>query len=180
MFATPAQCLARPTAHGLAREFRRFGAPGAEGRLPCRRSRDRSVGGPMVLNQCAVRMSVALCRSMNDDIFGPYDGGLHSDQCCAGPVPCRHISSAQTLFRHLQRKLGFAFERLATGAAGISGRKGIVFFDDVFIRRNGTAGDHIDFWDGRTYTNEATGAGAPTGDLPMFDDARRGVWFCQL
>ncbi|MFT4792677.1 MAG: hypothetical protein ACJAVR_000086 [Paracoccaceae bacterium] len=168
--------LIRPSAHDVSREFLRFGGGGAGGRRPCSRT-----GGRSVANQCAVRMSIALSRAKGQDILADYTGGaLHSGACCTGGDPYPHITSAQTLFRHLRDVLGFQFERLSGGAAGITGRKGILFFDDVFVRSNGTAGDHIDFWNGSTYTNEATGTGAPTGNLPMFDDARRGVWFCQM
>jgi hypothetical protein len=167
--------LIRPSAHDVDREFRRFGAI-AGGRTPCSRAGERAVR-----NQCAVRMSVALSRAKGKDILADYGGGaLHSANCCEGADAYPHITGAQTLYRHLRDALGFKFTRLTGGAAGLGMRKGLLFFDDVFIRDNGTAGDHIDFWDGRTYTNEATGTGAPTGDLPMFDNARRGVWFCQL
>lgn len=149
--------------------------------MPCRRSRDPGIGGPQVRNQCAVRMSVALCRAMGEDIFGPYDmGGLHGARCCAGEDEDkhRHITGAQGLFTYLRGTLRFPFRQIA-GADEIRPHKGIVFFDDVFTRKNGTRGDHIDYWNGRTYTNAATGAGAPSGDLDMFDDAAR-IWFCQL
>jgi len=172
--------IIRPLARELEREYMRFGPSGHDGRFPCRRSRDRGIGGPRVDNQCAVRMSVALSRSRGLNILEYYTGdALHSAACCAAPNPYPHISSAQTLFRHLQRVLLFSFTEVTGGASAIAARKGIIFFDNVFERDDGTRGDHIDYWNGQTYMNNATGAGAPRGRLRMFDDAPH-VWFCEL
>ena len=93
----------------------KFGMPGSEGRAPSRRSRDPGVGGPKVRNQCAVRMSVALCRSMNADIFGADDD------------KCRHIASSETLFNYLRETLNFTFEPIGTNYSLIP-QPGIIFF----------------------------------------------------
>jgi hypothetical protein len=73
----------------------------------------------------------------------------------------------------------FSFTEVGGGASSIAGDKGIIYFDNVFGRDDGTRGDHIDFWNGSTYMNNATGAGAPRGNLSMFNDANE-IWFCKL
>lgn len=172
--------IIKPLARELEQEYLRFGPSGHDGRYPCRRSRDHGISGPKVRNQCAVRMSVALSRARNLNILEFYDGGaLHSARCCAGPNPYPHISSAQTLFNHIRRVLLFDFTAVTGGASAIANRKGIIFFDNVFERSNGTRGDHIDYWNGQTYMNNATGAGTPNGNLRMLNDAS-GIWFCAL
>lgn len=174
------QSLAKPSALRLGWEYMKFGMPGSEGRAPCRRSRDPGVGGPKVRNQCAVRMSVALCRSMNADIFGAYDGGsLHSGHGCAGADDdkCRHIASSETLFNYLRETLNFTFEPIGTNYSLIP-QPGIIFFQNISGFRAGV-GDHIDYWNGRTYFNAVSGTGGPSGNLNLFRRASR-VWYCRL
>ena len=173
-------CLARPTAIGLEREYQRFGPPNSETRAPCRRSRDPGVGGPKVRNQCAVRMSVALCRSMNGDIFDAYtEGALHSARCCAGrdADKYRHITSSETLYTYLSGTLNFRFSPAGTDPGSLR-HPGIIFFQNIQGFRNG-AGDHIDYWNGQTYFNAVTGEGGPSGALTLFNRASR-VFFCRL
>lgn len=132
----------------------KFGMPGSEGRAPCRRSRDPGVGGPKVRNQCAVRMSVALCRSMNADIFGADDD------------KCRHIASSETLFNYLRETLNFTFEPIGTNYSLIP-QPGIIFFQNISGFRAGV-GDHFDYWNGRTYFNAVSGTSGPSGNLNLF------------
>ena len=168
-FTLTRQCLSKPTAQGLEEAFNLFGAPGSSGRAPCRRVR----------NNCAVRMCVALSRSMNVDILGAYTGGLvHSGRNCMGEEKFRHIAGSRDLYRYLQTSLGFQFVRLNANGEPPQG-KGILFFSNCFTRENGTTGSHIDYWNGRTYTNAATGTGGPRGRLRLFDSADR-VYFCRL
>lgn len=168
--------LFRPSAHLVEKEFNDF-ASRAGGREPCKRASAPS-------NQCAVRMSVALCRAMGKDIFRQYpDSDLHSAKCCDGVEKHRHVGSAQGLFEHLSKNLPFHFRKLnKDGAmAEIADLKGILFFDHIkgFIRKGGSNGDHIDYWDGKKYSNSARGARAAGGSLSLFKRART-IWFCQL
>ena len=170
-------CLERPTAEGLAQEFVNFGLPHTEGRYPCRRSRDLDIGGPRITNQCAVRMSVALCRSMNNDIFGAFTGGnVHSTNCCSGENKFRHITRAQSLFDYLNDTLNFNFQRVGSSPAELSGRKGILFLRHCF---RGGRGSHIDYWNGTTYTNSASGNAAASSSLGLFRTSSD-IYFCAL
>ncbi len=102
----------RATAARLEAEFNKFRTIN-DGRFPCRRSRPGGPSGMRVKNQCAVRMSVALCRAVEGDIFGNFKGkNLHSPRCCAGgeEVPHRHITSATDLKKYLQ-SIGYTFKR---------------------------------------------------------------------
>jgi len=174
-------CLRRPTAAGLEAEFTVYNTTG---RFPCTRS--NSAGGRRVVNQCAVRMSLALCRSMGHDILGSYPprtGNLHSDRCCANrsatdPQNYRHSTRAVELRDYLANTLGFRFEVIGSDPAVISApneRKGIIFF----LNLDGGTGSHIDYWNGSSYTNEYSGSNAPNSNLPMFRDAQR-VELCEL
>ncbi len=182
MSFTPVRaCLRRPTATGLAAEFAIFRA---NGRFPC--TRLNSGGDRRVANQCAVRMSIALCRSMGHDILGLYprgDGNRHSSSCCAprsaiDPHAVTHVTRAVSLKNYLANSLGFRFEVLGSDPSAISEtneRKGIIFF----LHLDGGTGSHIDYWNGSIYTNEYSGSSAPTSDLPMFRTAES-VSFCEL
>ncbi len=172
-FSMSRQCLSKPTAEGLEEAFKLFGVAGAPARAPCNRIR----------NNCAVRMCVALSRSMNVDVLGAYTGGMvHSGRNCMGAEKFRHISSSQELFNYLRGSLGFSFVRLNTDGPSPSG-KGILFFRNCFHRARDAEGvnrgDHIDYWNGQAYTNAATGTGAPRGRLDLFERADR-VYFCRL
>ncbi len=182
--------LIKPFAFDVEREYRSFGTSGADTRFPCRRSRDAGIGGPRVDNQCAVRMSVALSRAKRQDILEYYRGAaLHSARCCAGSEKYSHISSAKTLFNHIRNVLNWNFEEVRGGESSLARPKGkgIIFFDTIstFARKDaqgrvtGEYGDHIDFWNGQTYMNRATGSGTPSSSLNLFGDSKS-VWFCQL
>lgn len=173
-------CFAVPTAKALEREFLAFGRPRSDDRYPCRRSRDIGPGlsGPRVQHQCAVRMSVALCRSMNVDIFSSYrGGGIHSARCCAGSRQFRHLTRAQNLFDHLENTLLFDFQPCG-GLTELLNIKGIIFFRHCF--NTGNRGSHIDYWNGITYTNSAAGNAAASRGLPLFQNATGGVFFFRL
>lgn len=170
--------ISAPVARDLEVQYRLFGDPDKPGRKPCLRG-THGHHGHVVHNQCAVRLGVALSRCLKQSIFDGYLGhDLHSAACCASPNPYPHISSASGIYKHLHRTLQFHFVHIKA-ATEIQGKKGILFFEGVYKRDNGSAGDHIDFWDGRTYTNQATGTGAPRGKLTMFGNAAS-IRFCEL
>lgn len=174
-------CLRRPTAAGLEAEFAVYDT---NGRFPC--TRTDATGGRRVDNQCAVRMSIALCRAMRHDILGSYPpntGNLHSARCCASrsatdPQATRHSTRAVELRDYLANTLGFRFETIGSDPSVISSpnvRKGIIFF----LNLHGGNGSHIDYWNGSSYTNEYSGSRRPNSNLPMFRQAQR-VDFCEL
>ncbi len=201
----------RPMASRLEAEFAKFRTE-TDGRMPCRRSRSGGPSGPRVKNQCAVRMSVALCRAANGDIFGDYHGGnVHSPSCCAGGEEAqhRHITSATDLKEYLKFQ-GFNFKPVLNEdiikshesknntrykdrykkrhpnskekdiakeiAKPISGQRGIIYFRHCF-QNDGRIGSHIDYWNGTTYTNAATGDGK--GGTDLFFRAKS-IVFCSL
>ena len=96
----------------------------------------------------------ALCRSMNADIFGADDD------------KCRHIASSETLFNYLRETLSFTFEPIGTNYSLIL-QPVIIFFQNISGFRAGV-GDHIDYWNGRTYFNAVSGTSGPSGNLNLF------------
>ena len=148
-------------------------------------------------NQCAVRMSVALERcgfslsafgSANDDRWNRGRGRrVHRDRAgCRLNVP--HVLGASELARYIRAIFGGTTERFCGGRASayavdvLQGRRGIVYFNNCFTRRNGTAGDHIDLWDGREYWNMklrvSAGGGVPARSS-LFERSDE-VWYFVL
>ncbi len=115
--------LPRPSASGLAAEFVKFRI---DGRMPC--NRVKSDGKRKISNQCAVRMSIALSRSIGDDILVNYRDFfkrkissddlplIHSQDCCAGAEENRypHITGATHLKDYLKSQ-GFTFLPVKNG-----------------------------------------------------------------
>lgn len=200
----------RPSAARLEREFNNFPAKPKSGRRPCMRTKknqhDKEV--PFIKHQCAVRMSVALSRSMGRDILEDFNGeNKHSKRCCKEErgIPYAHITGATPLLKHLKKgSLGLTFEEYKNikphkiKPSQFERRKGIIFFVDCFdkkmkkdgknvpfTRPDGTTGfkrsrgSHIDYWNGSTYTNRASGVGEPQKDLNLFEDATK-IYFCEL
>ena len=205
--------LRTPTAAGLDREFACFRTI-PQGRLPCRRSRAKGITGPIIHNQCAVRMSVALSRSMGRDILENYTGKLkHKIDCCAGDNPAPHITGSTDLLKHLENTLKFKFEEYNSKShTQLKNRKGIIFFKRCFTKflrdendkkiplrdeegvikinekgkvrgyqrdKSGKKGSHIDYWNGETYTNAATGSASASKKLVLFKRAEK-IYFYEL
>ena len=129
--------LQTPTAARLERAFTYFRIDN-KGPMPCRRNRDLGISGPRVHNQCAVRMSVALSRSMGRDILDTYtDGEKHSEKCCTEEhgTPYSHITGATPLLEHLESNLGLTFEKYKKiKPSQLEKRKGIIFFKNCFSK----------------------------------------------
>jgi hypothetical protein len=112
-----------------------------------------------ITNQCAVRMSVALVRcGFSLEAFTPR-GRVHRGRCGLS-VP--HVLGAHELERYLRRIMGTPLEYFnlqRTRAVGrqiyqsLLRKKGIIYFNDMFTRPDGTGGDHIDLFNGEVCYN---------------------------
>lgn len=140
-----------------------------------------------VTNQCAVRMSVALKRCGFDLGAFKNQKRIHkSRRSCSLSVP--HVLGARELAQYLSQMWGVPerFKGKAVNSAPdvLKGRKGVIYFDNCFIRKGSTkkTGDHIDLWTGETYYNEvikvSAGGRAKVG-TPLFGESRE-VWFFPL
>ena len=172
-----------PTASVLLREYRRF--RDVQG-LPC---------GQGITNQCAVRMSVALMRSDIGFFFDRsrirYTHTASNRRCGTGVA---HNTSASRLIGYLRGI--WTFQRYTKSGSqtaeqierALSGRPGIIYFEDCFERADGSAGDHIDFWDGSRVMNDRLDYNGPgeraAGDGPSsgrwFRNIRRNLWFLAI
>lgn len=162
-----------PTASALLSEYRRFREVNG---LPC---------GQNITNQCAVRMSVALMRC---DIGFHFDRTrirythTASNRRCGTGVA--HNTSASRLIAYLQRF--WSFQRYSKSGSNaltaaqiqqaISGRPGIIYFEDCFRRTDGTSGDHIDFWDGSRVMNDRLDFNGP-GEREAGEGPSSSRWF---
>lgn len=163
--------MQRPSGSKLWKEYQQF-----EGnRQPCARG---------VLNQCAIRMSVALGRSNCDfDFRGWTLGFVHNGGACSELPP--HVTSSRNLAHYLQR-LGLHFEiyrksntlSVADIKQRILGRMGIIFFEYCFGVNNSNS--HIDFWNGKAFMNQvlrtSVGGGLPHS-TDLFTAAQGRIWF---
>ena len=158
------QCVVRPSWRLMERGYEDFKAD----RFPCKAG---------VTNQCAVRMSVALGRAGFDlEGFSPPQRVHRNRPECQLSWP--HVLGAEELMRFLEEALSLPRpETLQAGRGGVrrgtlSGRRGIIYFNNCFAREAGGAqtGDHIDLWNGTNYYNEIFGGGATGADVgPLFD-----------
>lgn len=139
--------------------------------------------GSSYRNQCAVRMSVALGRAgFNLDTF-PDKNRVKTREFL--PVP--FVVGAHELARYIESKLGRA-DRLrpknsSADSLTAEGRRGIIYFNDCFKRGDGSAGDHIDLWNGNSYFNQINnlpaGAEDPSSSGNLFRKSNA-VWFWDL
>jgi len=130
-------------------------------------------------------MSVALLRC---------DIGLHFDKkkikymhsasnkgCGTGVA---HNASASRLIKYLREI--WTFQRYSkTGAGALTAeqiqrtltyKSGIIYFEDCFKRKDGSAGDHIDFWDGTHVMNDLLDYNGP-GEREPGDGVSSARWF---
>ncbi len=107
-----------------------------------------------IVNQCAVRMSVALVRcGFSLEAFTPRER-VHRGRC---GLQVAHVLGAQELERYLRRIMGTPLEYLNLTRSRrvgnsiyqtIQNKKGIIYFNNMFTRPDGTGGDHIDLFNG--------------------------------
>ena len=154
-------------------------------------------------NHCAVRMSIALVRSgsITFDYFGSnsdhrsnrghsdrvHHRGTSGSNSCGLDLP--HVPGASELAHHIRAIWGTTcqvFRDTSLASASMTGRHGIVYFENCFHRstdpRGVNRGDHIDLWDGTEFWNIKLGKSAGGGlnsDAPLFDRASQ-VWFIPL
>ena len=143
-------------------------------------------------NQCAVRMSIALGRSgFGLESFRPRDR-VHSGNGNCQTNGLKHVLGANELARWLTDSLADpVIIRPQGGAQGcahaaqeLSGRKGIIYFNNCFAREPGgpQVGDHIDLFTGTQYYNQIIhpqAGGDETTGGSLFGRADQ-VWFWTL
>lgn len=137
---------------------------------------------PQVKYSCAVRLSVALVKEGFD--FADFKPQKRVHRGRRNDVPEPHVPGATELARYLGKKWGepTRVRGRNKSRASFYGRPGIVYFNDCFKRNDGTAGDHIDLWNGWHYMNEALGLSADGGVSRREDLFRRAnwIWFFRL
>jgi hypothetical protein len=125
-----------------------------------------------ILNQCAVRLSLAMARcAFSFDLFEPPHRIHQGRKACELDAP--HIVGADELHRFLM----YVWDAGLKGKGSefierIKGKPGIVYFDNCFIRpgEETKKGDHIDLWTGEKIYNQklylkAGGDTTPHSDL---------------
>ncbi len=152
--------MMRPSGADLWREYLKFDGD----RQPCKR--------PGIVNQCAVRMSVALGRCNCKFDFHQWTLGFVHDKAgvCRDLPP--HVTNASNLVRYIESQgLHFEIYQKSTTLSAeaikqrVRGRTGIIYFQHCF----GTHGSHVDFWDGKEFMNQLLRVSAG-GDLPSGSD----------
>lgn len=168
------QCVIRPTYQNMKKAYDEYKTTTT---APCESG---------VVNQCAVRMSVALGRcGFSLDAF-PNPWRVHRGRAaCDCNFP--HVLGAHELANYLRQlwrpDLEYRGRTLRNAYSELSGKRGIIYFNDVFVRANGSAGDHIDLWDGVNIYNQIlktdVGGGVGHHTQKMFRKANR-IWFFKL
>jgi len=169
------QCVVKPQYNLMKTAYDSYRADSA----PCKKG---------AVNQCAVRMSVALVRCGLDFQAFPDPARVHNGwRSCRNSIP--HVMGANELARYLQTLIGsprvFTTAQRAEAESRIRGSKGIIYFDNCFRRNGQTAkrGDHIDLWTGQKYYNQIikVGAGGDAGvNAELFEKSDGGIWFWPL
>ncbi|REJ77944.1 MAG: hypothetical protein DWQ47_16430 [Acidobacteria bacterium] len=167
-------CVTKPSFHFMNMAYNDYKVDNA----PCKAG---------VTNQCAVRMSVALNRCGFDLEAFKNQKRIHKNRkSCKLTVP--HVLGARELAKYLSESWGppikFAGGGVESAPFVFHRRKGVIYFDNCFIRKGQTkkTGDHIDLWTGITYYNEiikvSAGGSAQVG-TPLFGESKE-VWFFPL
>jgi Type VI secretion system (T6SS), amidase effector protein 4 len=142
-----------------------------------------------VVNQCAIRMSIALwrCGFSLEDLGFPHHRMHNRRKSCKVDIP--HAVGAEDLARFLAKtwcnNLWFKGSKTESAATELLGKKGVIFFLNCWKRKGQTkkTGDHIDFWDGKDYFAHArkiaAGKEDPNSVGSMFGDSEE-VWFFEL
>jgi hypothetical protein len=179
------KCVVKPKWQLMAKAYQAYFTD----RGPCKIELD----GDPIANQCAVRMSIALERcGFSLNAFGhtqhthkPYR--VHRNRSgCQVSVP--HVLGAKELMDYLKDTIGLSQEfhgdSLGNAAADLSGKHGIIYFNNCFTRggQSSRRGDHIDLWDGvETYNKKqrTSAGGGLSYDDDLFAKADR-IWFIAL
>ena len=138
-------------------------------------------------NECAVRMSVAL--SLAGFSFGNFPNKQRVKTGGRTGMPVTHVLGAEELANYLEQVWGkperFKGKTLGDAASEVDGRNGVIYFNNCFVRKDKSAGDHVDLWwsvPGK-YFNQILGIGAGVEDHTSTRSLFRkadGVRFWQL
>ena len=168
------QCVVRPSFRNMKEAYEDYVISDS---APCKAN---------IRNQCAVRMSIALARcGFSLDGF-PDQSRIHAGRSrCHLALP--HVVGAHELARYLKTVWGISdfYEGVdcINALTDLEQRRGVLYFNDVFTRDNGTKGDHIDLWDGQYFYNyylKVTVGGSSGYDITrMFRKANK-LWFFEL
>ena len=114
---------------------------------PCN-AKDKK-GGKLFGNQCAIRLSYSMKKSGISFITFPQK------RKCWVHSGSDHILAATELADWLEKSNHPNFLRTEniTGLnwrGKVNGRTGIIFFEDYYLRSDGSGGDHIDLWNGNS------------------------------
>lgn len=139
---------------------------------------------PLVRNQCAIRMSVALGRSNCNFNFNnwprfPLAGHIHrhgNSSACAD-LPS-HVTGSTDLVKYLEDE-GLHFDVYTKSSSltasnirdSLLEKKGIIYFGRCFTNRDHPErrGSHIDFWNGHRFMNQVLRLSVG-GDEPSASD----------
>ncbi len=116
---------------------------------PCD-AKDRN-GNNLFGNQCAIRLSHSMKKSGISFVSFPQK------RKCWVHSGADHILAAKELADWIEKSNDASFlvaENITGGTwrSKVSGRTGIVCFEDYYLRSYGSGGDHIDLWDGGSMT----------------------------
>jgi len=178
-------CVRRPSFSLLESAFKAYGGPNGDidaDKSPCK--------DKIATNQCAVRLSIALVRCGFGMEGFPVRHRVHSGRSNCGNIPLPdHVLGAQELERFLRNALGVSREfrkeddnfNNAYTELNRNSLKGIIYFNDIFLRQDGSAGDHIDLFNGTICGNEwlkiTPGGGTGFGTRSFFRRANRISFF---
>lgn len=148
-------------------------------------------------NCCAVRMSVALARTIPGFTISRLstEGTRAHQPGSCGKVQFEHVNGSAHLATQIRKiarpqvyRLSSA-ERRRTALDRMKGTKGIAFFKECFTRTDGSTGNHIDYWDGKVIMNdwmrfnrpeEAAGTGRTQSDAWVLSKTQHSIWFWPL
>ncbi len=110
-----------------------------------------SKGEKLFDNQCAIRLSYAMKKS------GVNFLSFSAKRKCWVHPGADHILAAVELANWIEKSnnVNFLDTENITGSEWrqkVVGRTGIICFEDYYLRSDGSGGDHIDLWDGKSMT----------------------------
>lgn len=108
-------------------------------------------GNKLFGNQCAIRLSHSMKKSGISFVSFPQK------RKCWVHSGADHVLAAKELADWIEKSndASFLVTDNVTGSAWrnkVSGRTGIICFEDYYLRSDGSGGDHIDLWDGGSMT----------------------------
>lgn len=142
---------------------------------------------PDLLNECAIRMSIAL--SVSGFSFDEFPDQSRVFRGHKTGIPVAHVLGANELAQYLWDAWGppeiYTIDKINKAASGVSTRPGVIYFNDCFTREGeaGRWGDHIDIWTGYEYYNQVLSLAAGLEDKTsignLFNRSNE-IWFWEL